>query len=188
MEVSKTLSDAIVSTLEVFAATADAIAATAREAASQRAQQVNFTIDVARIEGLDNAEIAKVIGVEIFGACVDTDILSLSTANAYRSGLKRALHWGASWHPRAHLAPEDGGLAPIPQDERTGRGNSGRKAKVTRAVTKGTIKVDKKTRTLTVQLAKSAPLDDFTQAIKVIQSEPGRIAMLLAWVKAHDWK
>lgn len=188
METSnKTLANAITQAVKIFATTADKITRVNEQSAVQRASAVNFAVDVARVEGLKPAQIVRVIGAEIFDVCATTGIIGESTASAYKSGLKRAVHWGKAWHARAHFNPEDGGLEPVPTADRDNK--SGRKVKPERrAVTKGTIKVDKKTRTLTVQLAKSAPLDDFTQAIKVIQSEPGRIAMLLAWVKAHDWK
>jgi len=186
--VNKVLADAIDNALTVFADTADRIAATQAEAATQRAVAVNFAIDCAVVEGLDKIDTAKVIGVEIFGACVDTGILSRATANAYKSGLKRALHWGQPWHARAHFAPEDGGLKPIPANERTGRGKAGAKAKSHRPTTAASLKVDAKKRTVALTVPKSVKPDQFGAAVLAVGSEPGRVALFLAWVKSHGWK
>jgi hypothetical protein len=186
--VNKVLADAIDNALTVFADTADRIAATQAEASTQRAVAVNFAIDCAVVEGLDKSDMRKVIGVEIFGACVDTGILSLSTANAYKSGLARALYWGVPWTPSAHKTEEQGGLEPIPADERVGRGKAGAKAKAHRPTTAASLKVDAKKRTVALTVPKSVKPDQFGAAVLAVGSEPGRVALFLAWVKSHGWK
>jgi hypothetical protein len=186
--VNKVLDDAIENALKVFADTADALKEADQKASTRRAEAINFIVDCAAIAGLSKAQTVEKIAVEVLNVSANTGDISQSTAYSYKSGLGRALYWGVPWTPSAHKTEEQGGLDPIPADERVGRGKAGAKAKAHRPTTAASLKVDAKKRTVALTVPKSVKPDQFGAAVLAVGSEPGRVALFLAWVKSHGWK
>ena len=179
MEGSKVLIDAIAHALETFSQGFDTLAEATRKVATERAVAINLVIDRAKSEGLKPEQIVKVIDVEVFLPAMESGVISKPTRYQYRSGLGKALGHGVAWCPKSFE---------LPAIEVEGKAKRGRKAKPeSKAVTLGSVKVDRKARTIEVKLGKSTDLDAFTTAVTAVQSEPGRIALFLAYVKAQGW-
>lgn len=179
MEGSKVLVDALAHALETFSQGFDQIVETTRRVASERAAAINLVIDRAKAEGLKLEQIVKVIDTEVFLPAVESDVISKPTRYQYRSGLGKALAHGVAWCPKSFE---------LPAIEVEGKAKRGRKAKPeSKAVTVGTVKVDRKARTIEMKLGKATDIEAFTEAVTAVQSEPGRIALFLAYVKAQGW-
>ena len=180
MEGSKVLVDALAHALETFSNGYDAIAETARKVATERAVAINLCIDRAKAEGLKLEQIVKVIDTEVFLPACESDVISRQTRYQYRSGLGKALAHGVAWCPKSFELPA------IEVEGKKTRGRKKTKPEA-KAVTLGSVKVDRKARTVELKLGKSTDLEAFTEAVTAVQSEPGRIALFLAYCKAQGW-
>lgn len=180
MESSK-LIDAIASAIKTFQKGNDDVAKATAKATVQREVAINYLIDTAKAEGLKDSQIVTVVKTEVFGPLVESGDLSTSTAASYRSGIVRALFHKVAWSAGIVNKPEFA----LPE---TAKKKGGRKAKPeSKAVTMGTVKVDRKARTIEVKLGKATDLGMFTDAITAIQSEPARISLFLNYCKAQGW-
>jgi len=180
MESSK-LIDAITSAIKAFQKGNDAIAKATAKATVQREVAINYLIDTARSEGLKDSKVVMVVKTEVFGPLVESGDLSKSTAASYKSGIVRALHHGVAWYAGIINEPK----YTLPE---TAKAKGGRKVKsTTKAITVGTVKVDRKARTIEVKLGKATDLGMFTDAITAIQSEPARVTLFLNYCKAQGW-
>lgn len=180
MESSK-LIDAITSAIKTFQKGNDAIAKATAKATVQREVAINYLIDTAKAEGLKDSKIVMVVKTEVFGPLVESGDLSKSTAASYKTGIVRALFHKVAWYAGINNDPKYA----LPE---TAKKKGGRKVKTeTKAVTVGTVKVDRKARTVSLTLGKSTDLGMFTDAITAIQSEPARIALFLNYCKAQGW-
>lgn len=180
MEGSKVLIDALAHALETFSNGFDQIAETARKVATERAVAINLCIDRAKAEGLKPEQIIALIDVEVFMPAMESEVISRQTRYQYRSGLNKALGHGVAWCPKSFELPA------IEVPGKTTRGRKKAKAE-TKAVTLGSVKVDRKARTIEVKLGKATDIEAFTEAVTAVQSEPGRIALFLAYCKAQGW-
>ena len=180
MEGSKVLIDALAHALETFSQGFDQIVETQRKVATERSVAINLVIDRAKAEGLKPEQIVTLIDVEVFLPAMESEVISRATRYQYRSGLGKALGHGVAWCPKSFE---------LPAIEEPGKKTRGRKkAKPeTKAVTVGAVKVDRKARTVALTLGKATDLDAFTAAVTAVQSEPGRIALFLAYCKALGW-
>jgi hypothetical protein len=120
--------------------------------------------------GLKDKKPAEVIEI-VLGAS------RLATWRAYLSGVARAYETGARWTTQSHTvkpAAEPADKATSPQAV---------------ADTTVTVKADRKARTVQFQAgAKSAVNpDDVQTVLTAITSDPGRMALALAYVKAQGW-
>jgi hypothetical protein len=151
-------------------------------------RDINFAIDIGKTEGLNPNEIASVIWSDfLITACTsDKDgndpPLARSSCLNYKSGVKKAAAHGVPWRPSSH---NDLGDIVTPGMKKQGA-PAGSRAN-TKTVTLGTVKVDRKARTLEVKLGKATDLEAFTAAITAVQSEPARVALFLAYCKAQGW-
>jgi hypothetical protein len=180
MEGSKVLVDALAHALETFSQGFDILAEATRKVATERAIAINLVIDRAKAEGLEHAHIVKVIDTEVFLPACESGVISKPTRYQYRSGLGKALAHGVAWCPKSFELPA------IEVEGKVTRGR--KKAKTeTKAVTIGEVKVDRKARTVELKLGKSTDIEAFTKAVTAVQSEPGRIALFLAYCKAQGW-
>jgi DNA-binding transcriptional regulator YdaS (Cro superfamily) len=178
MEGSKLIA-ALADCLKTFSKGFDQIQETARKVAAARAIAINKAIDLAKVEGLKPAQIVTLIDSEVLKPAFDCDVISGPTRYQYRSGIGKALAHNVAWYPKAFE---------LPAIEEPGKKTRGRKAKAaTKAVTLGAVKIDRRGRKVEIKLATSTDLDAFTQAVTAVQSEPGRIALFLAYVKAQGW-
>lgn len=144
---------------------------------------VNKLIDHGKAYGLSEAQIIKSIRAFFFEPVSSQAPSALAPASisSYCSGLKRAMHHKVQWFPGINNKPEYA----LPE---TAKKKGGRKVKAaTKAVTIGSVKVDRKARTVEVTVAKSTDLGMFTDAITAIQSEPARISLFLNYCKAQGW-
>lgn len=180
MEGSKVLIDALAHALETFSNGFDQIVETTRRVATERAVAINLVIDRAKAEGLKPEQIVKVIDTEVFLPAMESEVISRATRYQYRSGLGKALAHGVAWCPKSFE---------LPAVEVEGKATRGRKkAKPeSKAVTLGSVKVDRKARTIEVKLGKATDIEAFTAAVTAVQSEPGRVALFLAYCKAQGW-
>lgn len=180
MESSK-LIDAITSAIKAFQKGNDAIAKATAKATVEREVSINYLMDTAKSEGLKDSQIVTVIKAEVFGPLVESGDLSKSTAASYKTGIVRALFHKVAWSAGIVNKPEYA----LPE---TAKKKGGRKVKAaTKAVTVGTVKVDRKARTIEVKLGKSTDLSMFTEAVTAIQSEPARVTLFLNYCKAQGW-
>jgi len=180
MESSKALVEALASALETFSQGFDALAEATRKVATERAVAINLVIDRAKAEGLKLDQIVKVIDTEVFMPAMESGVISKPTRYQYRSGLGKALGHGVAWCPKSFELPA------IEVEGKTKRGRKKVKPE-SKAVTIGEVKVDRKARTVELKVAKSTDLDAFTAAVRAVQSEPGRIALFLAYCKEKGW-
>jgi hypothetical protein len=180
MDTSNKLVDALAVALETFSKGFDLLAETEAKVAAERTKAINFAVDTAKAEGLNPVDIIKVIDTEVFLPAVETAVISKPTRYQYRSGLTKALAHGVAWYPRAFE------LAAVQEAGKKAKGRPKTKT-AQKAVTLGTVKVDRKARTLEVKLGKSTDLEAFTAAVTAIQSEPARVALFLAYCKAQGW-
>ena len=180
MDTSNKLVDALAVALETFSQGFDLIAETQARVSAERTKAINFAVDTAKAEGLASSDIVKVIDTEVFMPAVESAVISKPTRYQYRSGLIKALAHGVAWYPKAFE------LAAVQEPGKRAKGRPKSKAN-TKAVTLGSVKVDRKSRTLEVKLGKSTDLDAFTAAVTAIQSEPARVALFLAYCKAQGW-
>ena len=144
---------------------------------------VNKLIDHGKAYGLSEAQIIKSIRAFFFEPVSSQAPSALAPASisSYCSGLKRAMHHKVQWFPGINNKPEYA----LPE---TAKKKGGRKVKAaTKAVTLGTVKVDRKGRKVELTIAKSADLDMFQEAIQAIQSEPGNMALFLNYAKSIGW-
>lgn len=178
MDTSSKLVDALAVALETFSQGYDLIAETQARVAAERTKAINFAVDTAKAEGLVSSQIVAVIDAEVFMPAVESDVISKPTRYQYRSGLIKALAHGVAWYPKAFE---------LEAVQEPGKKAKGRPKTKPKAVTLGTVKVDRKARTLEVKLGKSTDLEAFTAAVTAIQSEPARVALFLAYVKAQGW-
>jgi hypothetical protein len=178
MDTSNKLIDALAVALETFSNGFDLLTETEAKVATERTKAINFAVDTAKAEGLASSQIVAVIDAEVFMPAVESEVISKPTRYQYRSGLIKALAHGVAWYPKAFE------LAAV---QEPGKKAKGRPKVNTKAVTLGTVKVDRKARTLEVKLGKSTDLDAFTKAITAVQSEPARVALFLAYCKAQGW-
>lgn len=176
----KSLSEALEHTALIFAKGFDEIEAAKARADVSRAEYMNYVIDFAKAEGMSHEDIIDMVDDLILKPAVEGGTLSKPTRYQYRSGLGKALGHGVAWEPRSFE---------LPAIEVEGKAKRGRKkAKPeTKAVTLGSVKVDRKARTVELKVAKSTDIEAFTKAVTAVQSEPGRIALFLAYVKAQGW-
>jgi hypothetical protein len=180
MDTSSKLVDALAVALETFSQGFDLLAETHAKVSAERTKAINFAVDTAKAEGLNPVDIVKVIDAEVFLPAVESEVISKPTRYQYRSGLIKALGHGVAWYPKAFE------LAAVQEEGKKAKGRPKTKTK-TKAVTLGTVKVDRKARTLEVKLGKATDLDAFTKAITAVQSEPARVALFLAYCKAQGW-
>jgi hypothetical protein len=178
MDTSSKLVDALAVALETFSQGFDLIAETHAKVSAERTKAINFAVDTAKAEGLASSDIVKVIDAEVFLPAVESEVISKPTRYQYRSGLIKSLAHGVAWYPRAFE------LEAVQEE---GKKAKGRPKTAQKAVTVGTVKVDRKARTLEVKLGKSTDLDAFSKAITAVQSEPARVALFLAYCKAQGW-
>lgn len=180
MDSSNALVVALAACLETFSKGFDLLAKTQARVSADRAKAINFTIDTAKSEGLKPEQIVRVIDAEVFMPAMEAEVISRATRYQYRSGLGKALGHGVAWCPKSFE---------LPAIEVEGKANRGRKkAKPeTKAVTVGTVKVDRKARTIEVKLGKATDLGMFAEAVTAIQSEPARVTLFLAYCKAQGW-
>ena len=144
MESSK-LINAITSALKAFQKGNDDVAKATAKATVQREVAINYLIDTARSEGLKDSQIVTVVKTEVFRPLVESGDLTTATAASYRSGIARALHHGVAWYAGIINKPEYA----LPE---TAKKKGGRKVKsTTKAITVGTVKVDRKARTIEVK-------------------------------------
>lgn len=180
MESSK-LINAIASAIKTFQKGNDDVAKATAKATVQREVAINYLIDTARSEGLKDSQIVTVVKTEVFRPLVESGDLTTATAASYRSGIVRALFHKVAWSAGIVNKPEFA----LPE---TAKKKGGRKVKAaTKAVTLGTVKVDRKGRKVELTIAKSADLDMFQEAIQAIQSEPGNMALFLNYAKSIGW-
>ena len=180
MEGSKLIA-ALAAALETFSKGFDKLTKVKNEIATARAVAINKAVDLAKVEGLKPAQIVALIDAEVLMPAAECGVISGPTRYQYRSGLGKALAHGVAWYPKAFE---------LPTIQEPGKTTKGRKTKAkpeTKAVTLGTVKVDRKARKLELTLGKATDLDAFTKAVTAVQSEPGRIALFLAYVKAQGW-
>ena len=106
---------------------------------------------------------------------VEGGALSRATLAAYLTGVTRAMAHGVPWTPGLHKDPQYAGAE--------------RKTPAAKAPTEGaTLKWSAKDRTLSATLPKAIDGSAVAKAMAVIVGDPGRVAMFLAWVNAHqDW-
>jgi len=178
MDTSSKLVDAIVVALETFSKGFDLIAETHAKVSAERTKAINFVVDTAKAEGLASSDIVKVIDGEVFIPAVESKVIGKLTRYQYRSGLIKSLAHGVAWYPRAFE------LEAVQESGKKAKGRPKAKAK---AVTVGTVKVDRKARAVEIKLGKSTDIDAFTKAITAVQSEPARVALFLAYCKAQGW-
>lgn len=179
MEGSKLIA-ALATALETFSKGFDKLTKVKAQVAAARAVAINKAIDLAKVEGLKPAQIVTLIDSEVLKPAFDCDVISGPTRYQYRSGIGKALAHNVAWYPKAFE---------LPAIEVKGKATRGRKkAKPeTKAVTLGTVKVDRKSRTVALKLGKATDLNAFAAAVTAVQSEPGRIALFLAYCKAQGW-
>lgn len=181
MDTSFKLIDAITSAIKAFQKGNDDVAKATAKATVQREVAINYLMDTAKAEGLKDSQIVTVIKAEVFGPLVESGDLSTKTAASYKSGIVRALFHKVAWSAGIVNKPEYA----LPE---TAKKKGGRKVKTeTKAVTVGTVKVDRKARTIEVKLGKSTDLGMFTEAVTAIQSEPARVTLFLNYCKAQGW-
>ena len=181
MDTSSKLIDAIASAIKTFQKGNDAIAKATAKATVQREVAINYLMDTAKAEGLKDSQIVTVIKAEVFKPLVESGDLSKSTAASYKTGIVRALFHKVAWYAGINNDPKYA----LPE---TAKAKGGRKVKTeTKAVTIGSVKVDRKARTIEVKLGTSTDLSMFTEAVTAIQSEPARIALFLNYCKAQGW-
>lgn len=106
---------------------------------------------------------------------VEGGALSRATLAAYLTGVTRAMAHGIPWTPGLHKDSQYAGAE--------------RKAPAVKApVDSATIKWSGKDRILSATLPKAIDGSAVAKAMAVIVNDPGRVAMFLAWVNAHqDW-
>lgn len=179
-EPPKNLDEALEHTALIFSRGFDEIEAVKAKVAVDRAQYVNFVIDFAKAEGMPHKDIIGLINDMIFKPAVDGGTLASSTGYQYKSGLVKALAHGKAWCPKSFELP----AIEVPGKAKRGRPKTKAASK---AVTVGEVKVDRKARTVELKLGKSTDLEAFTEAVTAVQSEPGRIALFLAYCKAQGW-
>ena len=144
---------------------------------------VNKLIDHGKAYGLSEAQIIKSIRAFFFEPVSSQAPSALAPASisSYCSGLKRAMHHKVQWFPGINNKPEYA----LPE---TAKKKGGRKVKAaTKAVTVGSVKVDRKARTIEVKLGTSTDIGMFTEAVTAIQSEPARVTLFLNYCKAQGW-
>lgn len=179
MEGSSKLISALGAALKAFGTTADKLIRVREQIATDRAKAINYAVDVAKSEGLKPAQIVKVIDAEVFMPAFEGGLISGPTRYQYRSGLGKALGHGVAWSPKSFE---------LPAIQEQGKTRKGRPPKAsTKAVTIGTVKVDRKARKVELTLGKATDLDAFTNAVAAIQSEPGRVTLFLNYCKAQGW-
>jgi hypothetical protein len=123
----------------------------------------------------DLVETAKSKPMDVIGAVLGG--ARRASWSQYLSGVARAYRTGEAWTTQSHHTPAEEVAA-----------DSASSAK---ALDDATVKVsaDKKARTVTFSAgAKSAVnADDVQSIITAITSDPGRMALALAWIKSHGW-
>ena len=172
---------ALVAGSEAISAAVNAVAKAQEKAHVVMAREVNKAADVGKAEKLATKDIVAGVAEFIFRPAVQVGLMKESSFNNYKSGLGKALKAGVAWSASSHIELDKKGTA---------KPEKGRKAKAkpaTRPATIGTVKVNRRGRILELKLATSTDLDAFTQAVTAVQSEPGRIALFLAYVKAQGW-
>lgn len=176
----RNLSEAIEHTALIFSRGFDEVEAAKARAEVSRVQYVNFIIDFAKAEGMSHEGIVDMVDTLILKPAVEGGTLSKASRYQYRSGLGKALAHGVAYESKSFELPA------IEVEGKTTRGRKKAKPE-SKAVTVGTVKVDRKARKLELTLGKATDLDAFTAAVTAVQSEPGRVALFLAYVKAQGW-
>lgn len=174
------LGEAIEHTALVFSKGFDEIEAAKARAEVSRAEYVNIVVDFAKSEGMSHEGIVDMVNTLILKPALDSGVISKSTRYQYSSGLGKALGHGVAWYPRAFELPA------IEVEGKTTRGRKKAKPE-SKAVTLGTVKVDRKARTVELKVANSTDIELFAGAVQAVQSEPGRIALFLNYCKASGW-
>jgi hypothetical protein len=155
-------------------------------------KNINFAMDQARSLGWSAQEIADHVEAFFLRTMVELNDadradgkrkpkgITQRSAYQYKSGVKKAYAHGVAWYPKA---------SELEAVQEAGKKAKGRPKTKTaqKAVTLGTVKVDRKARTLEVKLGKSTDLEAFTAAVTAIQSEPARVALFLAYCRAQGW-
>ena len=179
-EPPKNLDEALEHTALIFSRGFDEIEAAKARAEVSRVQYVNFVIDFAKAEGMSHEGIVDMVDTLILKPAVEGGTLSKASRYQYRSGLGKALAHGVAYESKSFELPA------IEVEGKTTRGRKKAKPE-SKAVTLGSVKVDRKARTIEVKLGNSTDIEAFTEAVTAVQSEPGRIALFLAYCKAQGW-
>lgn len=145
-------------------------------------KELNMFLDRVRsIPGAETSALTKAARAAIksdahITGLVEGGALSRATLAAYLTGVTRAMAHGVPWTPGLHKDPQYAGA------ER-------KAAPVAKAPTDGAaIKWSGKDRTLSATLPKAVDGAAVAKAMAVIVNDPGRVALFLSWVNAHqDW-
>jgi len=144
-------------------------------------KELNLFIDRVRaIPGAETPALTKAARAAIKGdahitGLVEGGALSRATLAAYLTGVTRALTHGVPWTPGLHKDPQYAGAE---------RKAAPAGAKPDEGLT---VKWDAKSRTLSATLPKAVEGGAVAKAMAVIVNDPGRVALFLAWAKAHEW-
>ncbi len=144
-------------------------------------KELNLFIDRVRaIPGAETRVAIKVAREAIKGdahivALIEGDALSRATLAAYLTGVTRALTHGVPWAPGLHKDPQYAGA------ERKGAPAGAKPTEVS------AVKWDAKARVLSATLPKAVEGSAIAKTIAAIVGDPARVALFLAWAKAHEW-
>jgi len=144
-------------------------------------KELNSFIDRVRaIPGAETRAAIKVAREAIKGdahivALIESDALSRATLAAYLTGVTRALTHGVPWAPGLHKDPQYAGA------ERKGAPAGAKPTEVS------AVKWDAKARVLSATLPKAVEGGAIAKTIAAIVGNPARVALFLAWAKAHEW-
>lgn len=176
----RNLNEAIEHTALIFSRGFDEVEAAKARAEVSRVEYVNFVIDFAKADGMSNEGILDMVDTLILKPAVEGGTLSKASRYQYRSGLGKALAHGVAYESKSFELP----AVEVPGKATRGR----KKAKPeTKAVTEGSMKIDRRGRKVEMVLGKSTDLDMFEQAVSAILAEPGNMTLFLAYAKSHGW-
>lgn len=143
-------------------------------------KELNLFIDRVRaIPGVETSALTKAARAAIkadahITGLVEGGALSRATLAAYLTGVTRAMTHGVPWTPGLHKDPQYAGAE--------------RKTPAAKAPADGAaIKWSGKDRTLSATLPKAVDGGAVAKAMAAIVGDPARVALFLAWAKAHEW-
>lgn len=113
----------------------------------------------------------------------------IATYRSYFAGIARAHAHEAPWHPRAHFSPDKGGLPEVPwKGGAQGATTAGVATNARPAETGATVKVDAGAREVKFTAgSKGTDPQSVATILTAIGSDPGRVALALAYCKAQGW-
>ena len=144
-------------------------------------KELNAFIDRVRaIPGVETSALTKAARAAIkadahITGLVEGGALSRATLAAYLTGVTRAMAHGVPWTPGLHKDPQYAGA------ERKGAPAGAKPTEVS------AVKWDAKARVLSATLPKAVEGSAIAKTIAAIVGDPARVALFLAWAKAHEW-